>query len=227
MSKPSPARYRTTNWSSYTASLRKGGSLLIWLEKDMSWLAPHDGSPGRPTIFSDAAIQFCLTIKVLFKLPLRQTTGMVASLLKMAGWQRRLRRLYQRPDFCGLRALVFVRKEVPECLETPKHSGWSCDEARRILGVASCAMTFLHRNQLIKTLRAPHHRTRKTGNMITPEAMAAFLAKYETLGRLAKDENRQAKSVLAKLERLGIEPLPLPAPHSKIFRREDLQPYFA
>jgi hypothetical protein len=35
-------------------------------------------------VFSDAAIQFCLTIKVLFKLPLRQTTGMVASLLKMA-----------------------------------------------------------------------------------------------------------------------------------------------
>ena len=35
-------------------------------------------------MFSDTAIQFCLTIKVLFKLPLRQTTGMVASLLKMA-----------------------------------------------------------------------------------------------------------------------------------------------
>jgi len=84
MSKPSPARYRTTNWSSYTASLKKRGSLLIWLDKEMSWLAPHDGSPGRPAVFSDAAIQFCLTIKVLFKLPLRQTTGMVASLLKMA-----------------------------------------------------------------------------------------------------------------------------------------------
>ena len=49
----------------------------------MTWLAPHDGSPGRPAVFSDAAIQFCLTIKVLFKLPLRQTTGMVASLLQM------------------------------------------------------------------------------------------------------------------------------------------------
>ena len=85
MSKPSPTRYRTTNWSSYTASLRNRGSLLIWLDKDMSWLAPHDGSPGRPAVFADAAIQFCLTIKVLFKLPLRQTTGMVASLLKMAG----------------------------------------------------------------------------------------------------------------------------------------------
>jgi len=64
--------------------LRKRGSLLIWLAKDMTWLAPHDGSPGRPAVFSDAAIQFCLTIKVVFKLPLQQTTGMVASLLKFA-----------------------------------------------------------------------------------------------------------------------------------------------
>ena len=84
MSKSTPARYRTANWSSYTAALRKRGSLLIWLDKDMTWIAPHDSSPGRPAVFSEAAIQFCLTIKVLFKLPLRQTTGMVASLLKMA-----------------------------------------------------------------------------------------------------------------------------------------------
>lgn len=82
MSKPSPARSRTTNWSSYTASL------LIWLDNEMTWLAPHDGSPGRPAVFSDAAIQLCLTIKVLFKLPLRQTSGMVASLLKMPSQRR-------------------------------------------------------------------------------------------------------------------------------------------
>jgi hypothetical protein len=49
MNKPSPARYRTTNWSNYTAALRKRGSLLIWLDKDMTWLAPHDGSPGSPS----------------------------------------------------------------------------------------------------------------------------------------------------------------------------------
>ena len=52
------------------ASLQKRGSLLIWLDKEMTWFAPHDGRPGRPAVFSDAAIQFCLTIKVLFKLPL-------------------------------------------------------------------------------------------------------------------------------------------------------------
>jgi hypothetical protein len=45
-----------------------------WLDKDMTWLASHDGSPGRPAVFSDGAIQFCLTIKVLFKQPLRKET---------------------------------------------------------------------------------------------------------------------------------------------------------
>ncbi len=51
----------------------------------MTWHAPHEGRPGRPPVFSNAAIQFCLSIKVLFKLPLRQTAGMVASLLRLAG----------------------------------------------------------------------------------------------------------------------------------------------
>ncbi len=36
-------------------------------------------------MFRGAVIQFCLTIKARFKLPLRQTTGMVASLVQMAG----------------------------------------------------------------------------------------------------------------------------------------------
>ena len=85
MSKPKPARYRTTNWSSYNDALRKRGSLLIWLDKEMTWHAPHEGRPGRPPVFSNAAIQFCLSLKVLFKLPLRQTAGMVASLLRLAG----------------------------------------------------------------------------------------------------------------------------------------------
>ena len=62
----------------------------------MTWLAPPDGSPGRPALFSDAAIQFCLTIKVPFKLSLRQATGMVASLLKMADLD------WAAPDYTNL-----------------------------------------------------------------------------------------------------------------------------
>ena len=96
MSKPPPARYRTTNWSSYNAALRRRGSMLIWVDQDMAWLAPHEGRPGRPSVFSDAAIQFCLSVKVLFKLPLRQTAGMVASLLRLAGLD------WPVPDFSTL-----------------------------------------------------------------------------------------------------------------------------
>ena len=96
MSKPKPARYRTTNWSSYNAALRKRGSMLIWIDREMAWLAPHEGRLGRPPVFSDAAIQFCLSVKVLFKLPLRQTAGMVASLLRLAGLN------WSVPDFSTL-----------------------------------------------------------------------------------------------------------------------------
>ena len=85
MSKPSPARYRTTNWPEYNAALRRRGSLLIWLDREMEWLASPSGRLGRSETYSDAAIQFCLSIKVLFGLALRQTIGMVASLLRMAG----------------------------------------------------------------------------------------------------------------------------------------------
>jgi IS5 family transposase len=97
MSRPAPARYRTTNWSSYNEALRRRGSLLVWLDREMEWLAPRRGRPGRPETFSDAAIQFCLSIKVLFGLALRQTIGMVSSLLKMAGLQH-----WPVPDFSTL-----------------------------------------------------------------------------------------------------------------------------
>ncbi|SEN55312.1 Transposase DDE domain-containing protein [Loktanella fryxellensis] len=51
----------------------------------MAWHAPHEGRHGRPPVFSNSAIQFCLSIKVPFKLPLRQAAGMVAGLLRPAG----------------------------------------------------------------------------------------------------------------------------------------------
>ena len=51
----------------------------------MAWRAASSGRRGRQQTFSNAAIQACLTIKVLFGLPLRQMTGFVASLLPLAG----------------------------------------------------------------------------------------------------------------------------------------------
>ena len=87
MSEPkgSKARYKTTNWAEYNAALKARGSLTIWLDKGMQWYAPSSGKRGRQHIFSNAAIQFCLGIKCLFGLALRQSLGMVESLLRLAG----------------------------------------------------------------------------------------------------------------------------------------------
>ncbi len=85
MSSWAPTRYKTTNWSSYNDSLRQRGSLAIWFDPEMIWTPPPTGRRGRQCKFSDAAIQTCLTMKVLFGMPLRQTTGFVQSLLQMVG----------------------------------------------------------------------------------------------------------------------------------------------
>jgi hypothetical protein len=51
----------------------------------MNWGAITSGKVGRSRTFIDAAIQTCLTIKVLFGMALRQTTGFVKSLLRLTG----------------------------------------------------------------------------------------------------------------------------------------------
>jgi len=60
------------------------------------WLAPKAGRLGRPPVFSPAAMQFCLMVKVPFDLPLRQTTVILGSILQMAGLD------WTGPDFSTL-----------------------------------------------------------------------------------------------------------------------------
>ena len=83
MSSWTPTKYKTKNWSSYNDSLKQRGSLSIWFDPEMVWTPPPSGKRGRQQQFSDAAIQTCLTLKVLFGMPLRQTTGFVQSLLRL------------------------------------------------------------------------------------------------------------------------------------------------
>lgn len=58
---------------------------MLWNDKDMNWAGEPNCKRGRCPSFSEAAIQFCLRIKNLYGLALRQTTGMVRSLLALAG----------------------------------------------------------------------------------------------------------------------------------------------
>lgn len=96
MSSWAPTKYKTKNWSTYNEALKRRGSLSIWFDPEMVWTPPPSGKRGRQSQFSDAAIQTCLTIKVLFGLPLRQTTGFVESLLKLVGLD------WAVPDFSTL-----------------------------------------------------------------------------------------------------------------------------
>ncbi len=96
MSRPTPPAYKTRNWPAYNEALKRRGSLTIWFDPAMIWEAAPTGKRGRQPDYSDAAIQTCLTMKVLFGMALRQTTGFIESLLRLIGLN------WAVPDFSTL-----------------------------------------------------------------------------------------------------------------------------
>lgn len=96
MSRPAPPTYKTQNWPAYNEALKRRGSLTIWFDPSMTWEAAPTGTRGRQPDYSDAAIQTCLTMKVLFGMALRQTTGFVESLMRLIGLD------WAVPDFSTL-----------------------------------------------------------------------------------------------------------------------------
>ena len=58
------------------------------MEEDLAalWLLQEkSGKPGASRSYSDKAIEICLSLRVLLKLPLRQTQGFVRSVMRLAG----------------------------------------------------------------------------------------------------------------------------------------------
>ena len=96
MSRPNTPTYKTLNWPAYNMALKHRGSLTIWFDPDMVWAAKPTGKRGRQPVYSDASVQTCLTMKVLFGMALRQTTGFVESLLRLTGLD------WEVPDFSTL-----------------------------------------------------------------------------------------------------------------------------
>jgi len=96
MSRPTPPTCKTRNWPACNEALKRLGSLTIWFDPAMTWEAAPTGKRGRQPEYSDAAIQTCLTMKVLFCMALRQTTGFVESLLRLIGLD------WAVPDFSTL-----------------------------------------------------------------------------------------------------------------------------
>jgi Transposase DDE domain len=80
-------RHRVTNWAVYDAGLRARGSLTVWFTAEAveTWRAePRTGRGGQPH-YSSLAIETVLTLRAVFRLALRQTEGLVGSLLQLLG----------------------------------------------------------------------------------------------------------------------------------------------
>ena len=80
--------YRVRNWSEYNKALVHRGSLTLWIDQQViaSWNErERTGRPGRPRTYSDAAIEAALTLRTIYRLPLRQTEGLMLSILELLG----------------------------------------------------------------------------------------------------------------------------------------------
>jgi len=80
-------RRRVTNWAEYDAALRQRGSLTVWFTEAAvaAWEAEPRTTPGGQPHYSSLAITTALTLKAVFRLALRQTEGLIGSVIRLLG----------------------------------------------------------------------------------------------------------------------------------------------
>ncbi len=80
-------KFKVTNWAEYEAGLRRRGSLTLWISPEAlsCWQAPKRTRRGGQPRYSDLAIETALTLGLVFGLGLRQTEGLLVSVLKLIG----------------------------------------------------------------------------------------------------------------------------------------------
>src|SRR4051812_23306294 len=80
-------RRRITNWAESDAALRQRGSLTVWFTEAAiaAWRAEPRTTPGGQPHYSSLAIVTALTLRAVFRLALRQTEGLIGSLIRLLG----------------------------------------------------------------------------------------------------------------------------------------------
>ncbi len=78
-------KYRVSNWAEYDQALVQRGDITLWISEDAiaSWKPAPTGLRGAQKKFSDHAIETALTLRTVFKLPLRQAEGFLRSVLSL------------------------------------------------------------------------------------------------------------------------------------------------
>jgi len=80
-------RHRLTNSAAYDAALRQRGSLTIWFTDAViaAWQAEARITRGGQPRYSSLAIATALTLRSVFHLALRQTEGLIGSIIALLG----------------------------------------------------------------------------------------------------------------------------------------------
>src|SRR4051812_28539544 len=80
-------RQKVTNWAEYDAGLRARGSLTVWFTTEAieGWRAEARTGRGGQAKYSNLAIATALMLRAVFRLALRQTEGLIGSILKLLG----------------------------------------------------------------------------------------------------------------------------------------------
>jgi len=78
-------KYKVCNWKQYNECLKRRGDLTIWMSDEVakSWMYEGKRERGGKKIYSELAIQTCLIIRKVYHLPLRQTQGMMKSVVRI------------------------------------------------------------------------------------------------------------------------------------------------
>src|SRR5215203_7572505 len=80
-------RQKVINWAEYDAGLRTRGSLTVWFTTEAiegCCAEARTGRGGQPK-YSNLAIATALMLRAVFRLALRQTEGLIGSILKLLG----------------------------------------------------------------------------------------------------------------------------------------------
>src|SRR3954463_3947290 len=80
-------KHKATNSAAYDAALRQRGSLTVWFTDEAieGWRAEPPTTPGGQPWDSPLAILTALTLRAVFRLALRQTEGLIGSVIGLLG----------------------------------------------------------------------------------------------------------------------------------------------
>ncbi len=79
--------YNIRDWATYDEGLKNRGSLTIWFSEDAiaAWnhVKPDKLKRGGQRVYSDLAIETAHTLRLVYKQPLRQTEGLLTSIVQL------------------------------------------------------------------------------------------------------------------------------------------------